>query len=81
MVQYSTSYAIDGFHDFVINLLEQPHCYSANLIVLGDFNQSPFFVQPGWTSSFDKSSHFQEIGYSGSSSNTNENTDSIRLDR
>ena len=57
---------INGLQDFFINdIAPYANCFSANLIIMGDFNQGSNYVGETWKSDLDNDSNFKEVVYTG----------------
>ena len=79
--KHTTRDEINAFHDSVIGVINKKHCFSASVIALGDFNQSPAYVKKVWKSKFDNNQKFHELSYTGSSSDIKNLQQDNRLDR
>ena len=56
---------INGLRDFFISIAPRTTCFSANLIIMGDFNQGYNYVGKRWKSDLDNDSEFKEVAYTG----------------
>ena len=64
---------INELRDFFIEIASRFTCFSANLIIMGDFNQGFNYVGKTWKSDLDNDSEFKEVVYTGGSTMSKKN--------
>ena len=79
---HTTREEINSLREALLRVVHSPYCFSANGIILGDFNQVQKNVLAKFESQLDKDKNFWEVKYTGSSSalSTKDNNQLERFD-
>ena len=56
---------INNLHSLSNTLINPPHCYSGNVIIMGDFNQGTNFIPTLARSALDQDLRYQQLEYDG----------------